>query len=148
MTNCCLPELTTKQKLLINIPDMEDLKPCVPLYGTLKIDGLEAGKTMLLCRCGLSKNGPWCDNSHKGTKFKPTKWKVPDNVGPKRVLRFCHCKYSKNFPQCDGSHADLPTALLTNQYHCDNQDNHTDSLKICEKCGWTPDQVLSYKDLL
>jgi hypothetical protein len=38
MTNCCLPELTTKQKLLINIPDMEDLKPCIPLvipYSTL-----------------------------------------------------------------------------------------------------------------
>jgi CDGSH-type Zn-finger protein len=37
---------------------------------------LEAGKTYLWCQCGLSKNQPFCDNSHVGTHFKPKVFSV------------------------------------------------------------------------
>ena len=30
---------------------------------------VEAGKTYAWCSCGLSKNQPFCDGSHKGTGF-------------------------------------------------------------------------------
>lgn len=31
---------------------------------------LDAG-THWICSCGLSKNFPYCDGSHKGTQFQP-----------------------------------------------------------------------------
>jgi CDGSH-type Zn-finger protein len=34
---------------------------------------MEAGKAYFWCACGESKNQPFCDGSHKGTSFVPTK---------------------------------------------------------------------------
>ncbi|KAJ9051656.1 hypothetical protein DSO57_1002790 [Entomophthora muscae] len=53
---------------------------------------------MLYCRCGLSKDTPWCDNSHVGTPFKPMKWKVPEFSGATSRFSICHCKYTKKPP--------------------------------------------------
>ncbi|KAJ9058431.1 hypothetical protein DSO57_1012455 [Entomophthora muscae] len=58
---------------------------------------------MLYCRCGLSKDTPWCDNSHVGTPFKPMRWKVPEFSGATSRFSICHCKYTKKPPFCDGS---------------------------------------------
>lgn len=56
------------------------------------------------CTCGLSKDQPFCDGSHKGTSFVPKRFKIdePQNVS------LCMCKHTKNAPYCDGSHRNLP----------------------------------------
>lgn len=61
---------------------------------------VEKGKTYLWCACGLSRNQPFCDNSHKATEFKPVKW-VADESGEKL---FCACKHTIEQPFCDGTH--------------------------------------------
>lgn len=52
------------------------------------------------CACGLSKSQPWCDGSHKGTGFQPTKMTVTE----KKKAALCQCKRSKHAPMCDGTH--------------------------------------------
>ena len=52
-------------------------------HGPLKLEGefelcdsagkaftTEAGKTVFLCRCGLSANKPFCDGKHKAAPFQ------------------------------------------------------------------------------
>jgi CDGSH-type Zn-finger protein/uncharacterized Fe-S cluster protein YjdI len=51
----------------------------VEIRGDLKFDGQHAGTRAVLCRCGRSKNKPWCDNSHRKMAFKATSEpKVPE----------------------------------------------------------------------
>lgn len=61
---------------------------------------LEAGEKYLWCQCGLSKNQPFCDSSHHGTKHKPLLFEA------KRTgeVRLCNCKHTKAGPFCDDSH--------------------------------------------
>jgi CDGSH iron-sulfur domain-containing protein 3 len=61
---------------------------------------LEEGKTYAWCACGLSKNQPFCDGSHKVTTFTPTVFKA-EKSGQHYI---CMCKGTKNKPFCDGSH--------------------------------------------
>ena len=42
------------------------------IRGDLKVEGQGAGTRAVLCRCGRSKNKPWCDNSHREMGFKAT----------------------------------------------------------------------------
>lgn len=60
---------------------------------------LEAG-TYYWCACGLSKNQPYCDGSHKGTPFRPQKF----DLAEKKQVALCLCKATKGPPFCDGSH--------------------------------------------
>jgi CDGSH-type Zn-finger protein len=42
-------------------------------FQIVKLDGTEVphtGQTAYLCRCGLSKNKPFCDSAHKAAGFK------------------------------------------------------------------------------
>lgn len=57
----------------------------------------------LWCSCGLSKNQPFCDGHHHGTKFKPELFKVEKE----REYNLCNCKQSKLNHICDNSHKDL-----------------------------------------
>ena len=61
---------------------------------------VEAGKTYWWCACGKSKSQPFCDGSHKGGTFAPTKYEA--SVSKK--VWFCGCKRSAKAPLCDGSH--------------------------------------------
>lgn len=65
---------------------------------------LEKGKSYLWCSCGLSKNQPFCDQSHKGTEFKPIRY-IAQEEG-EEVL-FCNCKHTLDGPFCDGAHNNL-----------------------------------------
>jgi CTP:molybdopterin cytidylyltransferase MocA/CDGSH-type Zn-finger protein/quercetin dioxygenase-like cupin family protein len=65
---------------------------------------LEKGKTYLWCSCGLSKNQPFCDQSHRDTAFKPVRY-VAEQAS-EEVL-FCNCKHTADGPFCDGAHNNL-----------------------------------------
>eukprot|EP00842_Homolaphlyctis_polyrhiza_P006588 jgi/Hompol1/6930/HPOL_005141-RA len=62
---------------------------------------LEAGRDYFYCSCGLSKNQPFCDGSHKGTGLAPTKFQVAES----KTYYLCGCKVSANKPFCDGTHS-------------------------------------------
>jgi CDGSH-type Zn-finger protein len=47
----------------------------------------------------MSKKQPFCDGSHKGTRFKSVSFKLAEKCD-KMIL--CGCKLSKNVPFCDG----------------------------------------------
>lgn len=64
---------------------------------------LEAGKTYFWCACGKSANQPFCDGSHKGSAFVPTKFTAEEA----RTGWLCGCKHSANAPFCDGTHKGL-----------------------------------------
>jgi CDGSH-type Zn-finger protein len=61
------------------------------------------GKNYFWCACGLSKNQPFCDGSHKDTGFSPVKY-TAEKTGK---VFFCGCKHTANQPLCDGSHSKL-----------------------------------------
>ena len=64
---------------------------------------LEAGKTYFWCSCGQSKAQPFCDGSHKGSSFTPTKFTAEES----KTAYLCGCKHSKAGAFCDGSHKAL-----------------------------------------
>ncbi len=64
---------------------------------------VEEGKSYWWCACGVSKEQPFCDGSHKGTGIEPSKYSAEKSG----TLYFCGCKNTKDVPVCDGTHAKL-----------------------------------------
>jgi len=64
---------------------------------------VEEGKSYWWCACGLSKEQPFCDGSHKGTDLEPKKY----NAKISGTVYFCGCKNTKDTPLCDGTHSKL-----------------------------------------
>jgi sterol desaturase/sphingolipid hydroxylase (fatty acid hydroxylase superfamily)/CDGSH-type Zn-finger protein len=61
---------------------------------------LKAGEKILWCACGRSKNQPYCDGSHHGSKFKPLLFEAKRDAS----VKLCNCKLTKAQPFCDNSH--------------------------------------------
>jgi CDGSH-type Zn-finger protein len=64
---------------------------------------VEEGKSYWWCSCGLSKEQPFCDGSHKGTGLEPMKYRAEKSA----TVYFCGCKNTKGSPLCDGTHSKL-----------------------------------------
>lgn len=77
-------------------------KPIISQKEPIPVE-LEEGKTYFWCSCGRSKDQPFCDGSHQGTKFEPVEF-VAETDG---TAYLCGCKHTNNPPYCDGSHFDL-----------------------------------------
>lgn len=77
-------------------------KPKIAEKSPVLVD-VKEGETYYWCSCGRSSNQPFCNGSHKGTKFEPLAF-TPDKD---KSVYLCQCKYTKNPPYCDGSHAKL-----------------------------------------
>ncbi|KAF9350460.1 hypothetical protein BGX34_001201, partial [Mortierella sp. NVP85] len=84
--------------------DIEDLghlarKPKVTNYNPCTVRNLKPGSIKEWCTCGLTKKGPWCDGkSHKGTTFKPLRWRVPDGKSTQTFYSICDCRYTTRPP--------------------------------------------------
>ncbi|MDJ0843106.1 CDGSH iron-sulfur domain-containing protein [Crocosphaera sp.] len=78
----------------MNTSELTKLKPIVL--------ELEAGD-YFRCTCGQSKNGAFCDGSHKGTEFTPVKFTLEE----KQTVALCDCAKTDNSPFCDGSHTKI-----------------------------------------
>lgn len=76
-------------------PKIADKKP-------FKVD-LKKAEEKYWCACGLSKNQPFCDGSHRTTDITPKQF-IPEETGEAYL---CMCKQTKNPPYCDGTHAKL-----------------------------------------
>ncbi len=55
------------------------------------------------CACGLSKDQPLCDGSHKGSGIAPKKVELTEE----QTVAWCGCKHSADGAFCDGSHKGL-----------------------------------------
>ena len=71
---------------------------------------VKKNKVYFWCACGKSSNQPFCDGSHKNTKFSPVKL---ESSKLEEVL-FCGCKNTKTPPFCDGSHLKLTSGMKFN----------------------------------
>ncbi|MEE4295608.1 MAG: glutamate synthase-related protein [Wenzhouxiangella sp.] len=61
---------------------------------------LEKGKEYAFCRCGRSKDQPFCDGSHQGTGITPKMFKAEKDED----AYLCQCKQTGDAPFCDGTH--------------------------------------------
>ena len=63
---------------------------------------LEAG-TYYWCKCGRSRDQPFCDGAHEGTGIEPLEFTLTET----QEVALCQCKHTKTPPFCDGTHQTL-----------------------------------------
>jgi len=67
-------------------------------------------ETKAFCMCGLSKNGPFCDGSHKTTDKTPKVVTFDED----KTIYACGCQQSGNRPYCDGTHKNIKEGTTAN----------------------------------
>jgi glutamate synthase domain-containing protein 2 len=87
------------------------------------------GDTKAFCMCGLSKNGPFCDGSHKTTNITPKVISFEED----KTLYICGCQQSANRPFCDGTHAKLPSGSQNNKDAIEVSPPVVESINTAEK---------------
>ena len=60
-------------------------------------------ESVWICMCGLSKNQPFCDGSHKDTGLTPMAF-IAEKT---EEVWLCGCKSTGGKPFCDGTHNSL-----------------------------------------
>ena len=90
---------------------------------------VEEDKTYYWCSCGKSTNQPFCDGSHKNTKFTPVKLESTK----KEELYFCGCKETNNPPFCDGSHLRINDGI---KFNFNNNSPFKKSIKTGKSYYW------------
>jgi len=108
----------------------------------------EKGESILFCACDFSKNGPFCDGSHR--KINTYKTPIRCTFEKDCTIKICGCQNSKNRPFCDNSHIKLPghslpldhlptkkhmTALLCQECTPKILNFISDQEGFCENCG-------------
>jgi len=77
-------------------------KPEIAQKSPYAVD-VEEGQSYLWCTCGKSAKQPFCDAAHKGTEFKPIRFKAEKT----EQVWLCGCKQTGDGPFCDGTHNSL-----------------------------------------
>lgn len=96
------------------------MKPVVAFNKPIEVD-LKAGQEYHWCRCGHSRNQPFCDGSHRGTGFQPVAF-TPEKDGKAWL---CRCKQTHDQPYCDGHHASIPDSMIGKEFSFDEDDKPT-----------------------
>lgn len=74
-------------------------EPIVAQTSPYQVELVE-GETYFYCRCGRSKEQPFCDGSHEGTGIEPLEFVAPSTG----TFNLCGCKATDDEPWCDGTH--------------------------------------------
>ena len=74
--------------------------PVSPILRPIEMRNVKSGKKISWCSCGMSLTQPICDNSHKGTMFKPHIVTIEQDT---QALYLCGCKLTNKAPFCDGA---------------------------------------------
>lgn len=90
------------------------MKPIVAMNSPIGVD-LKADEKYYFCRCGRSRNQPFCDGSHRGTGFTPLAFTAEEDG----EAYLCRCKQSHNKPYCDGHHAKVPDDMVGKPFSLD-----------------------------
>ena len=103
------------KKLNLTFEQKKNLtKPIVRRAGPYKFSKLVEGKNYWYCTCGISSKDPFCDGTHKGSKFKCVGFVATAD----EIHVLCGCKQNKGDknPYCDGSHNECGAIEVEDQF--------------------------------